>query len=620
MRYSHRLVFCWLTMSALAVSAAPEGHSLPVIAANDNRTPAGQLHAGVLNLRLELREGRWYPENDGGPFRDIDAFAEAGHAPQNSGPLIRVPQGTQIHATIRNSLTMAVDLYGLHSHPGDPHTALHLAPGEWREMQFAAGEPGAYLYWATTSGKALKDRAGAETGLSGAFVVDPPGAKPDDRIFVIGLWADPADSQQIATLNGKSWPYAGHLTYRQGEAIHWRVINGTFDPHAMHLHGFYFAVDGDGDGERYQRYPADQRRQEVTELVDPGHVFDMTWVAERAGNWLFHCHMTIHMSVPAALHPEDKQPAMHAEHDQAGGMGGLVVGITVLPGATSAPAPAAVAARAPHSLQLVIAENPDKVPLYRLQVNDPLAPAQTGKNQDPVLLGPPIVLTRGEATEIEVRNLTKNPTAIHWHGIELESYYDGVPGWTGSGQQTTPAIEPGSSFIARMTPPRAGTFIYHTHWHDSTQLANGLYGPLIVLEPDEKYDPEHDKTFVFGIGDYAPFGPMLLVNGSPEPVPLELRTGTRYRFRLINITTDESDLRVRLVSQELPAQWKVIAQDAVDTPAAQRTLTSADMPVTVGSIRDVDYQSDRPGYVEMQVAARLFGALVTLPITVVARK
>ena len=87
-----------------------------------------------------------------------------------------------------------------------------------------------------------------------------------------------------------------------------------------------------------------------------------------------------------------------------------------------------------------------------------------------------------------------------------------------------------------MTPPRAGTFIYHTHCHDDVQLRNGLYGPLIVLEPGQKYDPEHDRTFVFSMGKYDPFGFMLLVNGYPQPDPVELHTATRYRLRLINIT------------------------------------------------------------------------------------
>src|SRR5581483_7348897 len=73
--------------------------------------------------------------------------------------------------------------------------------------------------------------------------------------------------------------------------------------------------------------------------------------------------------------------------------------------------------------------------------------------------GPPIVLVRGEPAAIRVVNRLDEPTAVHWHGIELESYYDGVtvhwhgielesyydgvPGWTGLGRQVTPLILPG---------------------------------------------------------------------------------------------------------------------------------------------------------------------------------
>jgi FtsP/CotA-like multicopper oxidase with cupredoxin domain len=296
----------------------------------------------------------------------------------------------------------------------------------------------------------------------------------------------------------------------------------------------------------------------------------------------------------------------------------LVIGITVLPG--SIPAAVPVVTKAPRKLQLVISENPDKVPLYQLQVNDPQAPSESDKKKPPSLLGPPILLTRGEETEIEVKNMTSSPTAIHWHGIELESFYDRVAGWTGSGQQTTPAIAPGTSFVAHMAPPRAGTFIYYTHWHDEKQLMNGMYGPLIVLEPGQKYDPEHDKTFVFGTGRYAPFPVMMLVNGIPEPDPVELQTATRYRLRLINITNNESDLRVRLESKDVAVQWKVIAKDGADLPATQLRSSAADMGVTVGSTCDVEYQSDREGYVEMQISARGFEALIMQPFNFVSAK
>ena len=85
-------------------------------------------------------------------------------------------------------------------------------------------------------------------------------------------------------------------------------------------------------------------------------------------------------------------------------------------------------------------------------------------------------------------NRLPEATAIHWHGMELDSYYDGVHGWSGDGQRMTPMIEPGESFIVRFTPPRAGTFMYHTHLHDNRQLTSGLYGAMLVVEPGETFD------------------------------------------------------------------------------------------------------------------------------------
>lgn len=607
-------LFCRAT-----IAPAAENSSLPTIVANDNRTPDGKLQNGILELRLELREGIWYPEAEGGGHRDGYGFAEEGKAPQSPGPLIRVPEGTQIRIRVHNTLALAAKIYGLHRHPGDPKDSLSLAPGETRELEFLAGNPGTYPYWGTTSDSSLAGRRGAETLLSGALVVDPPGVKAEDRVFVLGVWqkVEKSGLEQIPWINGKSWPYTERFTYNLGQAVRWRVINTSYVVHGMHLHGFFFTVEGTGDGENYERYAVEQRRLGVTEAIESAHAFEMTWTPDRPGNWLFHCHMTEHMLVPEALHPKNAQAVVNPpEHEQMTGMGGMVMGITVLPSATSAPP--AVVSKAPRKLQLVISENPDKVPLYKLELNDPRAPAEPGKKQP--LLGPLIVLTRGEATDIEVKNATSNPTAIHWHGIELESFYDGVPGWTGSGQQTTPPIAPGASFVARMTPPRAGTFIYHTHWHDETQLVNGIYGPLIVLEPGQKYDPERDKTFVIGTGRYAPFGAMLLVNGTPEPDPLELKAGTTYRLRLINITNNESDLRVRLDSKDVPVQWMVIAKDGADLPMAQRKTSPADMGVTVGTTYDVEYRSDHVGHAEMLIAAPSFEALVMQALDFVSPK
>ena len=606
-------------------SSAAEQSPLPAIVANDNRTPAGNLKDGILNLRLELRQARWYAEAVDGVYEDVYAFAEQGHPPQSSGPLLRMPQGTRIHASLHNLLPLAAKVYGLHSYPSDPQQVVQLAAGETREVQFDAGEPGTYMYWATTSDADLDDvekRQGEESLLTGAFIVDPSGAREQDRIFVIVGWnkndISGGEGDTILAINGKSWPETERLTYRAGETVHWRIINATPVAHAMHLHGFFFTVDGVGDLAHFSRYPEPQRRQAVTEGIDPGHSFDMTWTPYRAGNWLFHCHMILHMSPLLTLHPPNSKPAADApEHDHSAGMGGLVIGITVVPSAGKDPT--AVAGKNVRKLQLVISENPEKIPLYRVDLNDPTALRKPEEKKQPALLGPPIILTRGEPIEIEVKNQSSNPTAIHWHGIELESYYDGVPGWSGSGQQITPPIAPGTSFVARITPPRAGTFIYHTHWHDETQIRNGLYGPLIVLEHGQKFDPDADRTFVFSVGIYSPLGFMMLINGQPGPDPLLLHTGKRYRFRLINITTEGADLRVRLMFKGEPVSWRVIAKDGADLPPAQIVTSPADMFLTVGATCDVEVTLEKPGQAGLQISSEALAAVAMYPFVALSK-
>jgi FtsP/CotA-like multicopper oxidase with cupredoxin domain len=145
--------------------------SQPVVAANHNSAPAGQLANGVLNLHRELQQGRWYPGDDKGVYRGVYAFAEEGHPPESSGPLIRVPEGTQIHIILRNTLPIATKLYGRHQHPGDPKAAVALAAGETRELQFTAEEPGTYLYWATV---VAKDGADLPPSQCKSAVADMP--------------------------------------------------------------------------------------------------------------------------------------------------------------------------------------------------------------------------------------------------------------------------------------------------------------------------------------------------------------------------------------------------------------------------------------------------------------
>ncbi|HSB74082.1 MAG TPA: multicopper oxidase domain-containing protein, partial [Terriglobales bacterium] len=210
------------------------------------------------------------------------------------------------------------------------------------------------------------------------------------------------------------------------------------------------------------------------------------------------------------------------------------------------------------------------------------------------LMGPPIVLTRGQPVNIEVVNHLRQPTAIHWHGMELESYYDGVPGWSGVASEITPPIAPGASFIARMAPPRAGTFIYHTHWHDVSQLTHGLYGPMIVLPPGEKLDSTSDLTFVFSEGDFDTLGVIYLINGRPQLPTLHLQTGKRYRLRLINIAPNNVATQVSLHDGHGPAQWRIVAKDGADLPPVAVKSAPAETPLTVGETSDAEFETDVP--------------------------
>jgi FtsP/CotA-like multicopper oxidase with cupredoxin domain len=525
-----------------------------------------------------------------------------------------VPQGTEIHAIVHNALPVAAMIHGLHERPGNEKDAFTLQPGATQDERFKAGEPGAYYYWVSTTGSPLERRMPIETQLAGAFIVDPPGVATTDRVFVIGVWYKEVPfrpgSPQVATINGKSWPYSERFTFKVGKTVRWRWLNPSIAEHAMHLHGFYYHLDGVGDAERYRPYNEAERPLIVTRFMETGQTFDMTWVPERAGRWLFHCHMLIHMSPPewrmlvekpeqGAVTTPAHEHSYPAETPHAG-MGGLVLGITVVDENESAK-PAVW--HAERKMQLTLDERAHGVrPRYALQLRD-LAqpPSASPESLTPQLIGPPIVLSRGRPVEIAIVNRSKQPTAIHWHGIELESYYDGVAGWTGTAQQTTPAIQPGESFLVRMAPPRAGTFIYHTHWHDQDQLENGIYGPLLVLPTGQKFDPASDKTFLFSLGVFEPFGPMLLINGHPQPAALRLVTGTKYRFRLINISPNNAHMRVSLRKAGTPVQWRIIAKDGADLPAAAATMQTAELGITVGETYDFEYEASIPQDLALEV-------------------
>jgi FtsP/CotA-like multicopper oxidase with cupredoxin domain len=217
----------------------------------------------------------------------------------------------------------------------------------------------------------------------------------------------------------------------------------------------------------------------------------------------------------------------------------------------------------------------------------------------PGLSGPLIVLNQNQPIEIDIVNKLKDPTTIHWHGMELESYYDGVPEWGGIGPKKTPPINPGETFTVRMKAPHEGTFMYHTHWHDQAQLNGGILGPIVVVPSGGTFNPDTDKSFIFSQTPAEPFGnAMLLMNGIPQPNLMRLRAGTTYRFRFMNITPALDNLRISLRQNGHPVQWRLIAKDSVDAPTP--AMVTADQEVAIGETFDFEYTATAPGQLTLE--------------------
>lgn len=587
---------------------------------HDNLAPAGTTNGKVHAVRLEIVRSRWRPEGAGGPVREVYAFAPEGGAPTVPGPLIRVPEGTELHLFVRNRLQVAVNLHGVVPRPATKDEFVKIAPGKGLEFRFKVGAAGTYYYWARTSDSTFAQRTGDDSQLTGAFIIDSPAAAvPPDRIFVMGEWLGPVPAPGVPrkitlVMNGRSWPHTERLTIPFGLAVEWRVINASAAPHPMHLHGTFYTVESRGNALRDVTYGSPNRRLVTTELMEPGGTMMMRWVPDRVGNWLFHCHILAH--VTGRMRDGDAtSPASgddHAEHDIARAMAGLVLGITVQPGDETAAPDLETHVR--RRMTLYVRQAPSRYgpnPAYGFAfVNDrapapPYAPGET--------LSPPIVLTRGEPMVIGVRNDIEESIAIHWHGIELESFNDGVPGWSGQSGQVMPPVLPGQTFDVNFTPPRAGTFIYHTHGHDSRQLVSGMYGALVVLEPGARYDPAQDHIVL--LGGAGPGVPAVEMNRSTNPPPQQVKAGTKHRFRFINITPNNT-LVVSLRGESGIAQWRAVAKDGADLPPQQSTMRPATLTIGVGETYDFEYEPGAPGDLRLEV---LRGGVITSQLVRVVR-
>lgn len=625
---------------ALLVTSAPRfslvvaPRTIDRIATNDNREPAGVLRNGVLTIHLEAREGEWHPDGDADPGLSIYAFAERGKRPLVPGPLIRVPEGTEIHATVTNALARGTLVVRGLSRRGPTNGTVDadsfpLAPAATKELHFIVGAPGTYYYSATVQGVATEpDRSTRDAELHGAFVVDArtTSLRTPDRVFVIGLWSKKPLVQGIVnrgdllrfTINGKAWPNTERLAYAAGDTVRFRLINTTAVPHPMHLHGFYFDVESRGDGRVDSVYqPTAPPYRVVTERLAPFRTFSMRWIPERTGNWMFHCHDNYHVLRNAALDgtPLPPEHLQHVTNHARDMMGGLVMGIEV----RGREAPAAVTqSDSRRKLRLVARVDPSgfgtvEEPAFGFELQEG---GRSTPSAPPLLPGPTILLRRGEPVSITVVNALSEATSVHWHGIELESYYDGVAGLSGAGRRISPAIAPGDSFEARFTPPRAGTFMYHPHADESRQQQAGLSGVLLVLDDPASYDPATDIVMLLTVPRREADGATILLNGSNTPQPLELRVGRRYRLRLIDVHTYRPSMIARLFRDSTLVTWRLVAKDGMPVPVERATLRAAQQQMGNGETYDFEIAPTVPEDLRFTVWSAAGDLLVSMPVRI----
>ncbi len=595
---------CVLAGPAAAQTASPYlpaglASGLPVVQANDNRVPAGTLQDGVLDIGLEVLRADWRLETPHGPGLRVAVVAEEGGAPTIPAPLIRVETGTRLRVRVRNRLDGApITVFGLHARPAEDAGPWEVDPGEVRMLEFEAGAPGTYLYWIREGSEPDPESEEAEfepEQLAGAFVVGPVGGSPPDRILVMNIFSETVDETVSPTgwveglaINGRSWPFTERMVLSVGDEVRWRVVNASTRNHPMHLHGFFYSVLSRGTATADTIYSPDDRRLVVTESMRPRTTMTMEWTPARPGRWLFHCHLSFHVTsdirLPGAVEADPEHAHSH--------LAGLVIGIEVAPG------PSDLVSRGP----------PVDVDLYANEYGDRTG-YRYGFALDPDFVadsltdvpGPLLVFNQFQTVNATVHNRMGVPTGIHWHGLELDGWSDGVPDWSASDGRVSPAISPGDSFTYRLSLMRPGTFIYHSHLDDIHQLSGGLYGPLVVLPEGDRFDPRTDHVMVWGWNhpDGASMDQRDL-NGRHDQPDATGQVGEEHRFRVINIApADRISTWLTLDGDIVPITLH--AKDGADLPAHQRVPVDRLPRLGVGETADFTWTPTAPGTYELHV-------------------
>jgi len=210
--------------------------------------------------------------------------------------------------------------------------------------------------------------------------------------------------------------------------------------------------------------------------------------------------------------------------------------------------------------------------------------------------GPTIEVVEGDRVRMFVTNRLLEPTSIHWHGQRLPNGMDGVSGLT------QPSIKPGQTYVYEFTAQRSGTFMYHPHADDTTQMAMGMMG-FWVTHPREPQVMPVDRDYVFLLnaydidpGSYTPkVSTMLDFNlwtfnsrAYPGVDPLVARLGERVRVRVGNLTMTNHPIHLH------GHEFVVTGTDGGWIPASAR-FAEVTTDIGVGQMKTLEFSATAPG-------------------------
>lgn len=212
--------------------------------------------------------------------------------------------------------------------------------------------------------------------------------------------------------------------------------------------------------------------------------------------------------------------------------------------------------------------------------------------------GPTIEVVQGDRVRIYVTNRLPAPTTVHWHGLIIPSGMDGVGGISQR------AIQPGETFKYEFTIRQHGTFMYHSHHDEMTQIAMGLMGMFIVHPRNVPPEDRPDRDFVLlssewkiTPGTYRPdpnemtdFNVLTFnARAFPGTDPLVCKLGDKVRIRLGNLSM-MSHHSIHLHGYH----FHITQTDGGPIPESARWPETT-VIVPTGSTRTIQFIADNPG-------------------------